>query len=422
MLRTWGRRFDSFRGYQHGACRQAVKTSGCDSDMRGFESHHAPQQHHTYKMKHYCAMPFNHVSIGNNGDYQICCIHPVPVEHLQNIHTHSLIEWRDNSYLADVRQTFLQNHQHPGCKRCWYQEHQGLDSMRIVQQKEFQILGAKPSNSKLLHVEVAIGNLCNLSCLMCNEYNSSAILSENRKLGISLLKQSDFVWSEKALANLENILNQCPRVLHLRGGEPLYNKQILELITNFPQEKLRNTLLQVTTNATVWNTQWQTALSKFRAVRMMLSVDAVGSLGEYIRYPSKFAEVEQNILKIKQCANVNAVVHATVQNLNVLYLGDLIKWCTDMDLHVMLDTLVEPQHLQCTNLPTDLKLQAIASLQNILDKKPTESIGSAVLAIKTAMQQSLSQPFDSAKWQQFIDKIQIRDTARGNSHREFLLY
>ena len=27
----------------HGACRQVVKTSGCDSDMRGFESHQAPQ-------------------------------------------------------------------------------------------------------------------------------------------------------------------------------------------------------------------------------------------------------------------------------------------------------------------------------------------------------------------------------------------
>ena len=29
--------------FLHGACRQAVKTSDCDSDMRGFESHHAPQ-------------------------------------------------------------------------------------------------------------------------------------------------------------------------------------------------------------------------------------------------------------------------------------------------------------------------------------------------------------------------------------------
>ena len=27
----------------YGACRQVVKTSDCDSDIRGFESHHAPQ-------------------------------------------------------------------------------------------------------------------------------------------------------------------------------------------------------------------------------------------------------------------------------------------------------------------------------------------------------------------------------------------
>ena len=29
--------------YGYGVCRQVVKASGCDSDMRGFESHQAPQ-------------------------------------------------------------------------------------------------------------------------------------------------------------------------------------------------------------------------------------------------------------------------------------------------------------------------------------------------------------------------------------------
>ena len=38
-----GGEFESLRWYHYGACRQAVKTSDCDSDMRGFESHHAPQ-------------------------------------------------------------------------------------------------------------------------------------------------------------------------------------------------------------------------------------------------------------------------------------------------------------------------------------------------------------------------------------------
>jgi len=41
-----GHESDSLAGtnvFLYGACRQAVKTSDCDSDMRGFESHHAPQ-------------------------------------------------------------------------------------------------------------------------------------------------------------------------------------------------------------------------------------------------------------------------------------------------------------------------------------------------------------------------------------------
>ena len=87
--------------FLYGACRQAVKTSDCDSDMRGFESHHAPQQHHTYTMKHYCAMPFNHVSIANTGNYQICCMHQVPAKHKQNINQTSVDEWLQNPYLME---------------------------------------------------------------------------------------------------------------------------------------------------------------------------------------------------------------------------------------------------------------------------------------------------------------------------------
>jgi molybdenum cofactor biosynthesis enzyme MoaA len=372
-----------------------------------------------YKMKHYCAMPFNHVSVGNNGDYQICCIHPVPQEYKQNINQTSVDEWLQNPYLDEVKSAFAQDDPHPGCQRCWQQEASGVQSIRQVQAKEYKIIGAKPMQSKILHIEVAVGNLCNLSCVMCNEYNSSMILSENRQLSISVLDQREFTWSESAFENLQQIVDYKPRVIHLRGGEPMYNKRIFELLDHFPVEHAKNTLLHLSTNATVWTEQWQQVLSKFNTVRMMLSVDAVGSLAEYIRYPSKFDQVEHNIRAIVKNSNIRPVVHATVQNLNIMHIGNVIQWAKRMNIYLMLDLLVQPDYLEITNLPPVLKQQSIDHLSTVLAQDLEPHIQSEISAYKTALETAA---FDQLRWQQFVDNVSRRDAVRKNSHRDFLKY
>ena len=375
-----------------------------------------------YTMKHYCAMPFNHVAIATNGDYQVCCIHPVPAEHRKNINHVSLDEWLQNPYLEEVKSAFAQDQLHPGCQSCWQQESAGAQSLRQVQAKEYKIIGAKPQQSKVLNVEAAVGNLCNLSCVMCNEHNSSAILAENQQLGIAIADQRDFFWSESAFENLQHILDCQPRVVNLRGGEPMYNKRILQLIENFPSDKLNNTLLHLTTNATTWTVPWQQALSKFKAVRMMLSVDAVGDLAEYIRYPVKFVQVEHNIKQIIKCNNIKPVIHATVQNLNIMRIGELIAWGQHMNIPLMLSMLVQPDHLEITNLPPVLKQQAVEHLSHVLSQDLDAHTQLEITAYKTALETSLQQPFDQLRWQRFVDNISRRDAVRKNSHKDFLKY
>lgn len=367
-------------------------------------------------------MPFNHVSIANSGNYQICCMHQVPAEHKQNINHTTVDEWLQNPYLMEVRSAFAQDQKHPGCQRCWQQEESGTQSTRQVQEKEYRIIGAVPMQTKLLNVEFAVGNLCNLACVMCDEYNSSLILSENKQLGIAIADQRDFSWTETAFENLQKILDYSPKIINLRGGEPLYNKRILELIENFPTDRLNSTLLHLTTNATTWTPRWQQALSKFKAVRMMLSVDAVGDLAGYIRYPTKFAEVEKNIQQIVECKNIKPIIHTTVQNLNVMHLGSVIRWAQNINIHLMLDLLVRPDHLEITNLPTELKQQAIEHLDLVLLQKPAPHIQREVTAYKTSLEAAMQKPFEQQRWNKFKQVIGQRDQLRGNSHKDFLNY
>ena len=370
----------------------------------------------------YCALPFNHVNVNPRGDYQVCCEHPVPAEHRQNIKFVSHSEWQNNQYLKEVQTSFEQGLEHPGCNACWQQEKSNVSSLRQVQAQEYRILGAKPFQQKLLNVELSVGNLCNLTCIMCDEESSSAILSENRRLNITTSAQQDFTWSDTAFDHLEQILATAPRVVNLRGGEPMYNKKILDIVNKFSDQQLNSTMLHLSTNATRWSDEWEAALRKFRLVRIMLSVDSVGALFEYIRYPADFSHVEENIKKIVSNSNIKPVVHATVQNLNILSIGKLVQWAHDMDIHLMMDLLAYPKHLQITNLPDHLKRQAIDHLEETLELELESHIRDSLTQYKNVLKSALESPMDHKMWQFFVDWISLRDNVRANSHKEFLKY
>jgi MoaA/NifB/PqqE/SkfB family radical SAM enzyme len=222
---------------------------------------------------------------------------------------------------------------------------------------------------------------------MCRETSSSAILSENQRLNIAKNDQKDFSWTDTAFLHLEQLLASKPGLIHLLGGEPMYNKKILDVVNNFSTKDLNRTLLHITTNATQWSEEWQTALKKFRLVRVMLSIDAVGQLFEYIRYPAQFSQVENNIKKIIANKNIKPVIHATVQNLNIASIGKLIAWAKSMNIYIMLELLNHPAHLQITNMPDHLKIQAIDHLVQTLDTDLDVHIRDSLTAYKKILEE-----------------------------------
>lgn len=369
-------------------------------------------------MSTHCPLPFYHTAISTSGYYNVCCFNHTPAQHQFHLNNGDFDSWQQNQYCQEVKQHFIENKQHPGCATCWDMERQGSHSYRQRVLTEYKILGAtNPPQQKLLNIEIAVGNLCNLSCLMCNETASSAILAENIKLKINQHTQADFNWSEENFVALSKNLKLRPKVINLRGGEPLYNKKIFKLLDSFDPEFVKDTVIHITTNATVWNQKWATVLSKFKLVRIMLSVDAVGPLYNYIRHPGNFKQVEKNIRTIKLCKNVKLLIHATVQNLNILYIGDLIKWASDLGIYLELDIVSTPNYLHFTNLPSCLKIRAIAYLKNLVVKQLDLQISRELTSYITQLEQSTE---NLELWEKFVLNILQRDKMRGNSFEEFL--
>ena len=369
----------------------------------------------------FCPLPFAHTAIATTGEYQICCQHKTPPQHKININQHPISEWYKSAYLIEIKNSFLQNHKHDGCKSCWDQEKNNYASYRQRILQEYKILKADKNTDKLITVEIQLGNLCNLTCLMCNENSSSAILSENIKLGINKVKQKDFTWNDISFDYLYEILLSGPKIVNIRGGEPLYNKKLLKLIEDLPKEICSTIILHITTNATVWDQRWTDAIKKFRLVRFMFSVDAVGELYEYIRFPGNWKTTSTNIKEIMKLKNVKPLVHCVIQNLNIGNLFELINWCLKKNIYLECENLVKPKYLEITNLPTDLKKQAIEQITKYLNQSLPIHLHNFFVNCQLQLNNSMD-TFDQDKWNDFLAYINPRDQIRNNSHKNFLKY
>lgn len=370
----------------------------------------------------FCALPFGHTAIKTNGDFSVCCIHQTPASKRVNINDDRFEKWNNSDYLQEVRTSFRNNEQHSGCSVCWHKEKTTGVSLRTRVQREYEILGVDDQTEFPIDIEVQVGNLCNLKCLMCNEQESSAILAENIQLGINQYQQKDFAWNKSAFDNLQELINTAPRILRIRGGEPFYNKPLLDIIEKLSPEACNRTMLQITTNCTQWSDRWAMALTKFRLVRLMFSVDATEDLYEYIRYGASWSTTTTNIQLMSQQPNVKALVHCVVQNLNILEIGKLVTWCEQNRLHLQLDQLIDPSWLSITNLPTHLREQAVDHLRSVLAKNPTENVKKFLSMCLTTMEKSLPITPDTGLWGEFLAQIGRRDRIRGNDHRQFLKY
>ena len=69
----------------------------------------------------------------------------------------------------------------------------------------------------------------------------------------------------------------------------------------------------------------------FKEVRFNFSIDAYGKRNDYIRYPSKWADVETSLKKLDLNTKHNTVINiaCAVQLLNIPYINELAEWKMD---------------------------------------------------------------------------------------------
>jgi len=319
--------------------------------------------------KHRCLLPFHHIAIRPDNQVFPCC--QFRWEHTPRDLNLSYPDVFNHPFMQQLRESMIKDEYVEGCSSCYKHERlsNGKESMRLNYIKR---LGSKiPEEPVLTHVDLALSNVCNNKCRMCNPGLSTSWYSDAIKLGkeffgnqgenISGVKYSKHFYEQYDLSKL--------RYIKLIGGEPLMEEdKFIDLLNRCNLSQLR---VFLTTNTTlIPSDKLHDLLKKCELVTVNLSVDAYGNLNGFLRKGSQW----ENVTKVMDwfAANFPFVtkVHGiiTIYNVNNFYeLSNFIRNRYTSKIGIEWRMVDGRDWIKCFNLPEEVKTKIITNLKHKVD-------------------------------------------------------
>lgn len=361
----------------------------------------------------FCYAPWNNLEILPQGKILPCCkFQSSYYKQTFNIAQHTIDDYRQSKMLADIKQEFTQGIWPSGCERCRIEEESGIKSKRQLDYERWQhhYDNYDLDSNTLLTVSLALGNTCNLKCIICSPHASSKWVKEYKDVYGIAVPSIESVRQDL----IKNLTNVAPNLIHIdmHGGEPLLSniKHHQALLDHYIEtDQAKNISIHYTTNATIFpDTNWIKRWSHFAEIDLQLSIDGVGQQFEYLRYPANWIEVTGNVdryLELEQhTSNIRLSVAHAVSAFNIFYLEEFVQWTRQKGLpKPWMGKLHNPAHLRPSVWPELARAAIVKKLQS--------SIIDDVIAWANLMQNT----DDSNLFTQFQQYIQQHDQYRNTN-------
>lgn len=350
-----------------------------------------------------CPIPWKFQAIRNNGDVRLCCQANVTKNQgivrkndgqAYNAARDELEEAWQSELLKKTRLNMLAGKWSDECGRCRLEEESGVRSRRLneIDMWNWDINQAKQHTTENgettlepVYYDLRFGNMCNLSCRMCgptdshqwygewvgfhNDGNSffdthgQVFLSKDKN---GRLFTNDYDWhkSESFWNQMEKIIPVLEHV-YMAGGEPLMIERHYDFLKKcIDFDSAKNIILEYNTNLTnlserAINEFWP----HFKEVRIGASIDGMGIVQEYQRYPSKWKQIEQNLDKLnllcKNNNNITSWIAYTITAYNVFHLPEFMWWKANSNLKYINKSKTKPiltPHLQHQPYRTNIQM------------------------------------------------------------------
>ena len=289
----------------------------------------------------FCVLPWLNITVDPNGDIKPCCVSTDFIKKIDGTHFNlgndSIEDIYNSPDFLSIRQQMLDGDKVAGCSQCYQHEKLGGDSQRILfnegwkNQKFTNVI----ADTKIQYFDLRFGNLCNLSCRSCNPRNSSKFAKELDELRDTKIHKfhdnytlSVEEWYDNKMfdQNMESKFSNITR-LYLTGGEPTVIKKNIEMLEKLESLGYSNNItLVINSNMTNLNNIFYRLLSKFKQVVFFASIDGIGDIQEYLRYPSNWNQIDKNIQMVLTQTNMIIRPTPVIQITNLNKVVDLFEY------------------------------------------------------------------------------------------------
>jgi organic radical activating enzyme len=418
----------------------------------------------------YCPIPWIFQAVRANGDIRVCCQANVTKNQgvirkldgtAYNAGQDVLEESRNAEMMKNIRLNMLNGVWSEECGRCKKEEENGLVSRRTYenQQWKFTIDEARSkttsdgtiSDVPVIYYDLRFGNFCNLKCRMCGPTDSSAWYDDWIKLTgtnkfkdtsgeVSILEDSkgyystEFDWPnhEPFWDQLESNVHNIQHV-YFAGGEPMLIERHYDFLERcIDQDVAKNMIIEYNTNMSTLPTRVTKLWESFKQVRVGASIDGMGSMLEYQRYPAKWEKTLRNLEYLDSMpANIIAWLAFTVTAYNVNHMIDFMKWklvksgfikinSTNRRPIITHHVAHNPKHLNIRVLPHQYKQELTEKFYDFLKwveenkynnyvQKQAHEIVNGVVSYMN------SENYYDSHWQEFVEYTKKLDIIRYES-------
>jgi sulfatase maturation enzyme AslB (radical SAM superfamily) len=314
-----------------------------------------------------------------------------------------------SSSIDKIQQEMLQGQRPSACNKCWALEDVGLKSDRQIKNEtldlftnvdlEQLIAECHRGKNKTVHYKIDTSNTCNSACMTCNGSSSNTwnkVLKKNNLptyRNWKILPNQTTDWVDYVNAKL----------ISFRGGEPFLSDTNFYILEQLIAHGNTDCFVSFVTNGSFSLSKHQKdILSKFPNLNFCFSIDGTGPVFEYVRWPLKWSDIENNVNWCRE-QNIDVSVSYTLSNINLFYHDETVKWFKDNRINYLANPVYDPAHFRPRSLPQSVKQHLI---QYLNDKE--------VVAWLTHSRE------DDTRYTRFQAEVAKQDSMKNISIRDYL--
>ena len=343
----------------------------------------------------FCPLLFQHLATHPHGGVTHCCVadHRNALsssrdgDRFYNLNRDTVHDTMNSESFKKARLEVLTDKKPKACLRCYAEEAKGMNSKRVEEIKnypEYTIDVAREvtdstgymKDVQLEFVELRLGNTCNVACRTCNPASSSKWRNDYDKLQNATTFQltdyntmEGFRWPERT-GFWEDLLQHCDKVktFYINGGEPMLSKEHFAFLQRLVDMGKTDIKLWYNINMTLMNEKVIDLWRKFDHVKISCSIDDLGDRNHYIRYPTKWNDVEKNFLRLKT-EGFEMDITQTVSWMNYSTLGDFYnEFHNKHGIFVHHNYVYDPDVLSPAVLPKAMREDIHKNFEGVFDE------------------------------------------------------